>query len=151
MALCTNCNTELFGGKVCYSCGVGVATSVPSSRPEPPIQQNVPQQNQPQYPPQYQPQQNQPQYQPQYQQKQPDASKKIAAGLCGIFLGALGIHKFILGYKAEGLIMLLITIFTFGLAGFIFGLIGLVEGIIYLTKSDQEFINTYVVGKRGWF
>jgi TM2 domain-containing membrane protein YozV len=82
---------------------------------------------------------------------QPDASKKIAAGVCGILLGSLGIHKFILGYKTEGLIMLLVTILTCGIAGIVFGIIGFIEGIIYLTKSDQEFINTYVVGKRGWF
>ena len=81
----------------------------------------------------------------------PDASKKIAAGICGILLGYLGIHKFILGYKTEGLIMLLVTIFTCGIAGIIFGIIGFIEGIIYLTKSDDEFVRTYVVNKRGWF
>ncbi len=31
------------------------------------------------------------------------------------------------------------------------GLIGLIEGIIYLTKSDEEFVNTYINNKRGWF
>ncbi|NNC62181.1 MAG: hypothetical protein HKO11_07575, partial [Eudoraea sp.] len=31
------------------------------------------------------------------------------------------------------------------------GLIGLIEGIIYLTKSDEEFYNTYQVGKKPWF
>ncbi len=81
----------------------------------------------------------------------PDASKKISAGICGILLGALGVHKFILGYKTEGLIMLLVTILTCGFAGLIFGVIGLVEGIIYLTKSDDEFVQTYVLNKRGWF
>src|SRR5688572_15329328 len=30
------------------------------------------------------------------------ASKKIAAGVCGILIGALGIHKFILGYTGPG-------------------------------------------------
>ena len=81
----------------------------------------------------------------------PDASKKISAGICGILLGALGVHKFILGYKTEGLIMLLVTLLTCGFAGIIFGVIGLIEGIIYLTKSDDEFVQTYVVNKRGWF
>ncbi len=80
-----------------------------------------------------------------------DASKKIAAGICGILIGALGIHKFVLGYKTEGLIMLLGSVLTFGLAAFVFGIIGLIEGIIYLTKSDEEFINTYVTSKKGWF
>jgi hypothetical protein len=31
------------------------------------------------------------------------------------------------------------------------GIIGLVEGIIYLTKPDEEFVATYIVGKKGWF
>ena len=79
------------------------------------------------------------------------ADKKIAAGICGILLGALGVHKFILGYTKEGVIMLLITILTFGFGGFIMGIIGLIEGILYLTKSDADFVATYVVGKKGWF
>ena len=80
-----------------------------------------------------------------------DSSKKIPAGVCGILLGSLGVHKFVLGYTKEGLIMLLTTLFTCGLAGIVWGIIGLIEGIIYLTKSDNEFSQTYVVGKRGWF
>ena len=79
------------------------------------------------------------------------ADKKIAAGICGILLGALGIHKFILGYTKEGIIMLLVTVLTLGLAGFIMGLIGLIEGIIYLTKSDEDFVATYINNKKGWF
>ena len=84
----------------------------------------------------------------------PDASKKVAAGICGILLGGLGVHKFILGYTTEGLIMLLVTlvggILTCGLTAGVMGIIGLVEGIIYLTKSDEEFVNTYVLNKKGW-
>lgn len=77
--------------------------------------------------------------------------KKIAVGICGILIGALGIHKFILGYTTEGLIMLLVTVLTCGFAGFIMGIIGLIEGITYLTKSDSEFESTYILGKKGWF
>jgi len=79
------------------------------------------------------------------------AEKKIVAGICGILLGALGVHKFILGYTKEGVIMLLVTILTFGLLGFVMGVIGLIEGILYLTKSDEEFVATYISGKKGWF
>jgi len=79
------------------------------------------------------------------------AGKKIPAGICGILLGALGIHKFILGYTKEGVIMLLITILTLGILAFIPGIIGLIEGILYLVKSDEEFVRTYVDGKKGWF
>ena len=83
--------------------------------------------------------------------KPPGADKKIAAGICGILLGALGIHKFILGYTAQGVIMLLITVLTLGIAGPIMGLIGLIEGILYLTKSDEDFSRIYVQNKKGWF
>jgi hypothetical protein len=31
------------------------------------------------------------------------------------------------------------------------GIIGLIEGILYLTKSDEEFVSTYITNKRGWF
>ena len=79
------------------------------------------------------------------------ADKKIAAGICGILLGALGIHKFILGYTKEGIIMLLVSLLTFGIGGVVMYVIGLIEGILYLTKSDEEFVATYVTGKKGWF
>ena len=81
----------------------------------------------------------------------PGADKKIPAGILGIILGAFGIHKFILGYTKEGIIMLLVTILTFGFGGFVMAVIGLIEGILYLTKPDDEFVATYVTGKKGWF
>ncbi|QBG48489.1 TM2 domain-containing protein [Verrucomicrobia bacterium S94] len=80
-----------------------------------------------------------------------DASKKIPAGILGILLGSLGIHKFILGYTKEGVIMLLVSLLTLGFGAWVMGIIGLIEGILYLTKSDEEFVSTYVSGKKGWF
>ena len=79
------------------------------------------------------------------------ASNKVAAGIFGILLGALGIHKFILGYTGAGVLMLLITVLTCGLAWPLTHLIGLIEGIIYLAKSDEEFVRTYVDGRKEWF
>ena len=79
------------------------------------------------------------------------ASNKIAAGICGILLGSLGVHKFILGYTGAGIAMLLITVLTCGIAGGVIHLIGLIEGIIYLTKSDEEFVRIYVDGRKEWF
>ncbi|HMC00097.1 MAG TPA: NINE protein [Flavobacteriaceae bacterium] len=82
-------------------------------------------------------------------------NKKILAGVLAILLGAFGVHKFILGYNKEGIIMLVITlilgIITCGIAASAMGIVSLIEGIIYLTKSDEEFYNTYQVGKRPWF
>jgi TM2 domain-containing membrane protein YozV len=74
------------------------------------------------------------------------AEKKVVAGILGILLGSLGIHKFYLGYTKEGVIQILLSLLC-GLGG----LIGLIEGIMYLTKSDEEFVATYITGKKGWF
>jgi TM2 domain-containing membrane protein YozV len=74
-------------------------------------------------------------------------NKKVLAGVLAIVLGGLGVHKFILGYTQEGIIQLILGVVTCGIGG----VIGLVEGIIYLTKSDEEFYQTYQVGKKGWF
>lgn len=79
------------------------------------------------------------------------ASNKIPAGICGILLGYFGIHKFILGYTGAGLIMLLVTLLTCGVAGWIMWIIGLIEGIIYLCKPDEEFVRLYVDGRKEWF
>ena len=84
-------------------------------------------------------------------QQKTAADKKLVAGICGILLGALGVHKFILGYTKEGIIMACVSVLTCGLGSPIMGLIGLVEGILYLVKSDEEFVAVYVNNKHGWF
>ncbi len=76
---------------------------------------------------------------------------KLAAGLCAIFLGCLGVHKFILGLTTPAIIMLLVSVLTCGYGAIPMGIIGLIEGIIYLTRTDEEFHRIYVVEKKGWF
>ena len=79
------------------------------------------------------------------------ADKKVVAGILGIVIGGLGIHKFVLGYQKEGLTMLLVSVLScFTLAG-VMHVIGIIEGIMYLTKSDEEFVRTYIYGRKGWF
>jgi len=78
------------------------------------------------------------------------ADKKIVAGILGIVVGGFGIHKFILGYQREGLIMLLVSVLSCGMLAGVMHIIGIVEGIIYLTKSDEDFVRTYVQGQKGW-
>jgi len=75
------------------------------------------------------------------------ADKKITAGICAILVGWLGVHKFILGYTTEGIIQLVLGVLTCGLTN----IISIVEGVIYLTKSDEEFVRTYIQNKKGWF
>jgi TM2 domain-containing membrane protein YozV len=82
------------------------------------------------------------------------ASKRLVAGICGILLGGLGVHKFILGMVRPAVIMLVVTIAgwpLFFIGPFVMWVIGIIEGIIYLTKNDHEFHEQYVVGKKEWF
>jgi TM2 domain-containing membrane protein YozV len=88
------------------------------------------------------------------------AGKKIAAGICGIMLGCFGVHKFILGFNGAGAIMLSVSligivtgmclVFPVFLASAM-GIVGLIEGIMYLTKSDEEFYQTYAIQRKEWF
>ena len=79
--------------------------------------------------------------------KSSEESKRVLAGILAILLGSLGVHKFVLGYTKEGIIQLIISIVSCG----ILGIIPFIEGIIYLTKSDEEFVYTYQINKKGWF
>ena len=89
--------------------------------------------------------------QPQVTQQVTYQKSKVAAGLLAIFLGTLGIHKFYLGYTTQGIIMLLVSLLTLGIGAVVMGIIALVEGILYLTKTDADFDQIYVQGRKGWF
>lgn len=67
----------------------------------------------------------------------PNGRSKLAAGLFGIFLGGIGVHKFYLGEVGWGIVYLIFC-WTF-----IPAVIGLIEGIIYLTMTDQAFAQKY--------
>lgn len=101
-----------------------------------------------------------------FQSQSDVAQKKLVAGLLGIFLGSLGVHKFYLGNNQPAIIMLVCTLggWVLGIVGsfiivgaiffvvpWVIGIVGLVEGIIYLTKSDADFQREYMVGKKPWF
>lgn len=126
----------------------------------------TPESGQPQSPPPAQPQSPPPAANPPVQPATPPSAssyskeqtdKKLISGILAILLGALGIHKFYLGYQKEGIIMLVVSIAgTVALCGvplaaFAVGVIGLIEGILYLTKTDDEFVTTYVIGRKPWF
>jgi TM2 domain-containing membrane protein YozV len=80
------------------------------------------------------------------------ANNRIAAGVCGILLGALGVHKFILGYTGAGITMLLISILGFCFYGWMaMHVLGIIEGILYLSLSERDFQNIHGKRLRPWF
>jgi TM2 domain-containing membrane protein YozV len=170
MIACPSCGAEnVEGTRFCVKCG----TTLPASpQPESWRQSgDLGQQPQQDYPssgysapqpppsayPSYTPQQDPLSSYPQQagDWKAQGAEKKMVAGILGILLGGLGVHKFYLGYNTEGIIMLAVCIvgglLTCGLGSAAVGVIGLIEGIIYLTKSDEEFVRTYIQNKKAWF
>lgn len=58
---------------------------------------------------------------------------KMVAGLLGIFLGGIGIHKFYLGKVGMGILYI-----CFCWTG-IPACVGFIEGIIYLCSNDENF------------
>jgi TM2 domain-containing membrane protein YozV len=70
---------------------------------------------------------------------------KVAAGILAILLGGIGVHKFYLGYTGIGVLYL--CFFWTGVPA----ILGIIEGIIYLTKTDDQFYDTYVKNQKKFF
>lgn len=87
---------------------------------------------------------------PGYRSNESTHSKRLVAGILAILLGSLGIHKFLLGYHVQGVILLVVTLIglVIIIGPIITTIIGIAEGIIYLTKTDEEFDTIYVRGRR---
>ena len=62
------------------------------------------------------------------------AKSRIAAGILGIVLGGLGIHRFYLGYVGIGIAQIAVTLVTCGIGA----LWGFIEGILILTGSINK-------------
>ncbi len=80
------------------------------------------------------------------------SKNKGVAGLLAIFLGCFGAQKFYLGHPKQGIITLLITFIGAGvvIGPFITFFIGIAEGIKYLTRSPEQFEQTYVLEGKTW-
>lgn len=138
MEKCSSCGATLAPGATeCKYCGGTAVVQVP---PQANAQQYQQPYNAPNMPPPPQYNQYGNPYGPSYNtpgQVIRKGKNKVAAGLLGIFLGGIGVHKFYLDQVGMG-ILYLIFCWTF-----IPALVGFIEGIIYLTMSDEAFIAKY--------
>lgn len=137
---CPSCGAQVAAhAKECQYCG-GELTPIPQQQPQYTQPPQQPMYGQPQAPPYGQG--GQPYYppQPQYGQPQPlytVRKSKVVAGLLGIFLGGLGIHKFYLGRIGWGIVYLIFC-WTY-----IPAIVGFIEGIVYLASNEENFHAKY--------
>ncbi len=111
---CPQCGTPVDSSEMfCRSCGANLAgqQTVRQVQPQPAYQQFNANGIDPSWP----------------------VKSKVTAGILGILLGGIGIHKFYMGKTGMGILYLL-----FCWTG-IPEIVGLIEGIIYLCASDEEF------------
>jgi len=98
-----------------------------------------------------------------------ESNRPWAAAIFAFLFGGYGAHKFMLGYKKEGLIMLSVTVtgalpavvgmllrwdWLMFVGYFVFAavhVVGIAEGLIDLSKKEWEFYTTYMINHRGWF
>jgi TM2 domain-containing membrane protein YozV len=59
---------------------------------------------------------------------------RLAAGLLGILLGGIGVHRFYLGNIGIGIIQIIVTIITLGIGS----LWGFIEGIIIIAGANWK-------------
>tara|TARA_R100000687_G_C6433287_1_gene156806 strand:+ start:291 stop:743 length:453 start_codon:yes stop_codon:yes gene_type:complete len=79
---------------------------------------------------------------------------RMAASMLAFFFGWLGFHKFYLGNNKPATIMLCVSLgglILLAIPSLVMMVIGFVEFIIYVTQSDEEFEQTYIVGRKDWF
>lgn len=76
-------------------------------------------------------------------------AKRVPAGVIALFLGNLGIHKFMLGLTTAGITMLILFFLIIPIP--VLAVVSLIEGIVYLTKSEQQFYNDYAINRKQWF
>ncbi len=68
---------------------------------------------------------------------QGEAQSRVLVGVLGIFFGAFGVHRFLMGYTAIGLVQVLVTVLSCFMLSPITTIWGLVEGIMVLAKSPS--------------
>ena len=128
--VCPQCGAPIDPGAAeCKFCGEKLAVQQATQQVQPQPQIVYVQQPQPQVVVQQQPQQV---YVTGIDPSWPIKSK-VVAGMLGIFLGGLGIHKFYMGKIGMG-ILYLVFCWTYVPA-----IIGFIEGIIYLCSNDENF------------
>lgn len=78
---------------------------------------------------------------------------RTTAAIWAFLLGAFGAHKYYLGLNGAATIMLVTSLVgsIFVVPTLIMAIIAFIEFIIYLTISDSDFEQKYLINKKRWF
>lgn len=71
------------------------------------------------------------------------SKSRVAAGILGVLLGGIGVHRFYLGYIGIGIVQIVVSLVTFGIGG----LWGFIEGVIILANGDWKDSRGRVIRK----
>ncbi len=119
---CKNCGIELKdGARFCASCGTAISVSASEATAPLYIPEPIPQ-----------------------EQAQATKKRKKTAGVLGIFLGAIGLHRFYLGYTGIALIQIVLFalgLLTFGItsvASFIWGIVDAIRILSGKLSKDAD-------------
>ena len=64
---------------------------------------------------------------------------KIVFGILTILFNAFGVPCFLQGKTKQGIIVIVLTVVTFGVMAFVNEIMGLIKGIQILLMSDEDF------------
>ncbi len=83
------------------------------------------------------------------------SDKKKMACIAALFFGFVGAHKFVLGYKNEGIVMALVSLAAIiahlPFIAALVAIVGFAEAFIYFGMDKQRFDDIYVRGRHPWF
>lgn len=74
----------------------------------------------------------------------PSGRSRGVAALLAILLGSIGIHYFYLGKNTAGIVFLLVTLFTCGIAAAVTSVLSFIQGIIMFTLTQEQFEQKYI-------
>ncbi len=75
----------------------------------------------------------------------PEGKSRGLTALLAFFFGSIGVQYFYVGKNTAGIIFLLATLLTCGIAGAITGVIALIQFIILLCINNVEFRQRYIL------
>jgi len=80
----------------------------------------------------------------------PSGRSRGVAALLALFLGTFGIHYFYLGKNTGGVVFLLLSLLTCGIASVVIGILCIISCVRMFTMTTPQFEQEYVYTKKNF-